>query len=119
MSKLIFLGLLLFASAAQAADVNLVIDIIECESSGRHDAVGDDGISVGIAQFQEVTFNEMKRAAKMPKLRWKNPIHQMRLMVWMLDHGYGKRWTCYRKIERAKAACAQMDHADANWRLCM
>jgi len=87
---------------AEAADVNLVIDIIECESSGRYNAVGDDGVSVGIAQFQEETFNEMKVAAHMPRLRWKNPIHQMRLMVWMLDHGFGTRWTCYRKLKGLK-----------------
>ena len=96
--KWIILSVLFFAPMAQAADVSLVIDILECESGGRYNAVGDDGVSVGIAQFQEVTFNEMKRAAKMPKLRWKNPIDQLRLMVWMLDHGYGKRWTCYRKL---------------------
>ena len=83
------------------ADVNLVIDIIECESSGKYNAVGDDGVSVGIAQFQEQTFNEMKRLAHMPHLKWKRPIDQLRLMVWMLDNGFGYRWTCYRKLTAA------------------
>lgn len=90
---------LLIPAQAQAADVNLVINIIECESGGRYNAVGDDGVSVGIAQFQKNTFEEMKKLAKMPRLRWKNPIDQLRLTVWMLDHGYGNRWTCYRKLK--------------------
>jgi len=97
----------LFCFDAQAMDASLMVDIIECESGGRYNAVGDDadgpgGISVGIAQFQKATFNEMKVLAKMPRLRWKNPIDQMRLMVWMLDNGYGHRWTCYRKLMAAK-----------------
>ena len=96
--KYLSILLLLYIPSANAMDAKLMVDIIECESSGRYDAVGDDGISVGIAQFQESTFNEMKKKAKMPRLRWKNPVHQMRLMIWMIEHGYGDRWTCYRKI---------------------
>jgi len=97
-AQLFLLCCVLFPVSVSAADVGLVIDILQCESGGRYNAVGDDGISVGIAQFQETTFNEMKALAKMPRLRWKNPIDQMRLMVWMLDHGFGYRWTCYRMI---------------------
>lgn len=97
--KFLLLTSLLFPLPAFAMAATLMVDIIECESSGRHDAIGDDGTSVGIAQFQRETFNEMKIKAGMPKLRWKNPVHQMRLMIWMIDHGYGKRWTCYRKLK--------------------
>lgn len=79
-------------------DVNLVINIMECESGGRYNVVGDDGVSVGIVQFQKATFNEFKRRANMPKAVWKNPIDQLRLMVWMLNNGYGKHWTCYRTL---------------------
>ena len=98
--RIIAILLLLYIPSVNAMDAKLMVDIIECESSGRYDALGDDGISVGIAQFQEVTFNEMKKKAKMPRLRWKNPVHQMRLMIWMIDHNpsYGDRWTCYRRI---------------------
>jgi hypothetical protein len=100
MRTILFTLCLTLAPATYAApmDAKLMIDIIECESSGRYDAVGDDGVSVGIVQFQEATFNEMKRLAHMPRLRWKNPIHQLRLMVWMIEHGYGDRWTCYRRL---------------------
>lgn len=100
--KFLLLISLLFPMPAFALDATLMVDIIACESSGRHDAIGDDGTSVGIAQFQKETFNEMKAKAGMPKLRWKNPVHQMRLMIWMIDHGYGKRWTCFRKLKGEK-----------------
>jgi len=84
-----------------------MVDIIECESGGKYNAVGDDasgpgGLSVGIAQFQKDTFNEMKVLAKMPRLRWKRPIDQLRLMIWMVDNGYAKRWTCYRILASKK-----------------
>lgn len=98
-SVLAVLALLLgIAQPAKAVDINLVINIIECESSGRYNAVGDGGLSVGIAQFREETFNRFKLKARMPRLRWKNPIDQLRLMVWMIDHGYGNHWTCYRVL---------------------
>ena len=107
MRLILFCCLIIFVKNVEAADVNLVIDIIECESGGRYNEVGDDaygpgGVSVGIAQFQKDTFNEMKVLAKMPRLRWKNPIDQLRLMVWMIDAGYANRWSCYRKLKADK-----------------
>lgn len=100
MLRFILLLTLVSPFSARAMDAGLMVDIIECESSGRYNAVGDDGISVGIAQFQEATFNEMKKNAHMERLRWKNPVHQLRLMIWMIDHGYGDRWTCYRELKK-------------------
>ena len=91
---------------AQAADVHVIINVTECESGGRYDAVGDNGKSVGIAQFQKATFEQMKREAHMPKLQWKNPIHQLRLMNWAIDHGYGKAWTCYRRMHPTRSRTA-------------
>ena len=92
---------LLFTTPAHAADWDLMGRIVACESSGRPNVWGDDRTSYGIAQFRKVTFEEMKRKAHMPRLRWKNPADQLTLMSWMLDHGYGKRWTCYRKLMSA------------------
>ena len=91
--------MLLFAAPVQAADINLVIDILACESSGKYDAVGDDGISYGIAQFRKETFYEFAALAGFIHFQYKNPIHQLRVMNWALDHGYGRRWTCYRKLK--------------------
>ncbi len=101
--RILLLSLTLFLpAAAHAADSKLLIDIMECESGGRYNVVGDDGVSVGIAQFQKATFETLKHKAKMPWLQWKNPIHQMRLLNWAIDHGYGRLWTCYRKLKGVK-----------------
>ena len=89
-------SMLLTPFAAHAADERLVHAIIMCESSGRLHVWGDDHTSYGIAQFQQVTFNEMKHAAHMRRLTWQNPKHQVILMRWMLDHGHAARWTCWR-----------------------
>jgi hypothetical protein len=99
MKKLFLLLILSWVLPAHAMNVHTAISMIDCESSGRYNAVGDDGKSFGIAQFQKATFNMLKAKAHMPELRWKNPIHQMRLMVWAVDHGYGHHWTCYSKIQ--------------------
>lgn len=93
-----FVAIICISTNSIAADSKLLIDIIECESSGRHDAVGDDGVSNGIAQFRKETFYEFARQAKMKGMIYKNPIHQLRLMNWAIDHGYGNRWTCFRKL---------------------
>lgn len=102
MRYLLLLVALLLPTATQAADATLLIDILECESAGRYNVVGDDGVSVGIAQFQKVTFDTLKRKARMPGLKWKNPIDQMRLLNWALDHGYGRHWTCYGKVMKRR-----------------
>lgn len=102
MRNLIFVALLLFVPPAFGADPALIIDILECESAGRYNVVGDDGVSFGIAQFQKTTFDTLKRKARMPWLNWKNPIHQMRLLNWALDNGYGKHWTCYGKVMKRR-----------------
>lgn len=96
--------LYLLSTPCHALDANVLINIIECESSGNHLATngkvleGDDGSSVGVMQFQKATFEEFKKRAGHPEWRWKNAVHQMRLAVWMIEHGYARRWTCFRKL---------------------
>jgi hypothetical protein len=102
MIRILILALFLSAPLVHAADAALLIDILECESAGRYNVVGDDGVSVGIAQFQRVTFDTLKRKAHHREWQWKNPVHQMRLLNWAIDHGYGRLWTCYRKIKKEK-----------------
>lgn len=100
----------LLSFAANAADMALAIDILECESSGLHldkhgalncnKAEPKGGDSCGIAQFQRATFEDFKARAGFPRGRWTNSVHQLRVMNWMLDHGYGNRWTCYRRLKK-------------------
>lgn len=92
--------MILLTTNVLAADAALMIKIIECESSGHYDAVGDDGISYGIAQFRRETFEEFAKEAGFKGLIYKNPIHQLKVMNWALDHNYGRRWTCYRKLTK-------------------
>lgn len=95
----IFIVAMLFVIPdSEAADAKLMIDIIECESSGRHNVSGDDGVSYGIAQFRKATFQEFAKQAGMKGMRYRNPVHQLRVMNWALDNGYGYRWSCYRKM---------------------
>jgi hypothetical protein len=92
-----------------AADPTLMMKIMECESSLRNNVWGDDGKSFGIAQFRKETFYEFAvkakkemKAAKLWPARWRHPQHQVFLMNWGIDHGYGNRWTCYRKIKHTR-----------------
>lgn len=94
---------------AQAADPTLMMKIMECESSLRFNVWGDDGKSFGIAQFRKETFYEFAvmakeemKAEKLWPARWRYPQHQVFLLNWGIDHGYGNRWTCYRKINHTK-----------------
>jgi hypothetical protein len=89
---------LFYSIPAKAADINMVIALLECESSGRHNAIGDDGVSYGIAQFRKETFYEFTKQSKIKGMSYRNPIHQLKIMNWALDNGYGYRWTCYRKL---------------------
>lgn len=97
---------LVLSSAARADDLDLFIKIIECESGGRYNAIKRDekigGASFGIAQFQKDTFFEFKHEAGHPEYQWKNPVHQMKLLAWVIKHRPDllKRWTCWRKIKR-------------------
>lgn len=101
--------LMLAPMHARAADPTLMMKILECESSLRYNVWGDDGKSFGIAQFRKETFYEFAvmakkemRAAKLWPARWPIPQHQVFLMNWGIDHGYGNRWTCYRKIKHTR-----------------
>lgn len=114
MKKLAVL-LLFISSHAHAADAQLKLDILMCESSNRHHdfrspriRYGDDGVSRGIAQFRRETFYEQAKAARkagkwpFKKPHWLNKEQQLWLMDYMLDKGLGPRWTCYGMIKRGE-----------------
>jgi len=73
--------------------------MIECESSGRHEGVwGDAGQSYGLLQVQKKTFDELAKKAGLKGANWKNALHQLRVLSWALDNGYGYKWTCYEEV---------------------
>jgi len=106
--------LMLYSAHVGAADKSLMHDILMCESSNRHYErdgrvrFGDDGISRGIAQFRRETFYEFAAMAKkqhkwpFKRPRWFDEQQQLWLLEWGLDQGYGKRWTCWRKLTGGK-----------------
>jgi len=71
--------------------------IIQKESNGKmvwgdHDKKHK---AFGIAQFQERTFNWLKKESGMPYLEWKNEQDQETLLIWALAHDYCYLWsTC-------------------------
>ena len=98
---------ILLCGKAHAADAQLKLDIMRCESGLRSNAIGDDGVSRGIAQFRKQTFLEFAAKAKregawdskkLGKPRWLNPTQQEFLLGWALDRGLGYRCTCYRRM---------------------
>ena len=71
--------------------------LIEKESGGKVDAVGDEGKAFGILQFWLGTFNHFKEKYKMSWLEYKDPGDQITLAELMLTDGYGFHWTTYKR----------------------
>lgn len=90
---------------AKADSLPLAVQVIACESAGRmvcNNHEPDGKRSCGIAQFQRPTFNWMRHKAGVDTLDYNDPLHQIALLNWALENGYGNHWTCYRKIKSEK-----------------
>lgn len=75
--------------------------VIDCESSGNNNKVGDLNYpyhAYGILQYQIRTFNELKQKANLIELNIENAQDQITLFRWSVINGYGKLWSCYRKL---------------------
>lgn len=114
-TKVVAILLMLVPLHSRAADPTLMTKIMKCESSLRNYVWGDGGKSFGIAQFRKETFYEFAvmakeemKAAKIWPARWHYPQHQVFLLNWGIDHGYGNRWTCYRKIKHTREYSRQI-----------
>lgn len=109
--------LVLMPSLAKGADniLDLAVKIVICESSGRNDAVGDDGISRGLSQFRKETFYEFAHMAGYKNARWDNAVDQWNLLIWGLKHGYAKRWTCSDIKVRERQKKRQAEKKGKTW----
>lgn len=96
----IALASVVFLRESKGADFKLISQILMCESSGRMDILGDDGVSYGVAQFRKETFFEFAEMSGLKGPRYEDPIHQIKLLDWGLKNGYGNRWSCYTKIKK-------------------
>jgi hypothetical protein len=108
MSRVLLCALLCMSVPSIGA--TLADRIIQCESSGIHEQNGrmrcnshepTGHQSCGIAQFREDTFYEFAKMAYVPRPNWASRRQQLYLLNWGLAHGYGRRWSCYRKLREA------------------
>ncbi len=76
----------------------IVRGLILCESSWNKDAIGDNGRSFGLGQFQQKTFDWLKKKANMPNLKWKDAHDQIILLIWAVENDYTNLWSCSRKV---------------------
>lgn len=87
-------GLIKYYSALYAVSYEEMSRVMACESSGKIDAVGDNGRAYGLFQFWENTFNLFAKDLG-EKLEWKNPEHQIKLASWAFSKGKQTHWTCW------------------------
>ena len=78
----------------------LLNKIVELESGWRPNVIGDGGRAFGLAQFHKGTFDDFKEEAQMSELEYKNPYHQLTLLVWAIENGKQNHWTTYKRAKR-------------------
>lgn len=78
---------------AEIAKYRLMMEIVACESSFNHKAVGDGGKAYGLAQFHKPTFYRMAKKAGYDG-EWKSSKYQITLLKWAVDNGYTDEWSC-------------------------
>ena len=88
-----------YFSSLYQGDATLTTRVMECESSGRHSAVGDGGRSRGIFQFQKATFISLSKLMG-ETLDFNSRFDQIKLATWAIANGHGDNWTAYRAIKR-------------------
>jgi len=70
----------------------IIADVINCESEGKTDAVGDNGRSFGLVQiFLPAHPNISKKQAL-------DPVFAVDYLAKELSVGHGSAWSCYRAI---------------------
>jgi len=81
-------------------DPLLVSCILENESHFRPEAIGDNGLAVGIAQFHLNTFKTFRRLmGETGKDLRTNPEESIKILCWALSTGRGYHWTAYRRCK--------------------
>ena len=84
-------------SAQYAVSAEEMTRVMLCESSGKINAVGDNGKAYGLFQFHENTFKMFAKDLD-EELEWKNPEHQIKLASWAFSKGKQTHWTCWKNI---------------------
>ena len=88
-----------YFSVQYGTDKDIALAVMRCESGGKNSAVGDNGLSKGIYQFQEETFTRMSKL-KGDELDYTSKLDQIKLAVWALGKpNLAREWTAYRAIK--------------------
>ena len=87
-----------YFSELYGADTDIVEKVIQCESRGIVNAIGDSGRSIGIAQFQKPTFLMLSKKLG-EELDFNSSHDQIKLLSWSIANGYGRNWTSYVAIK--------------------
>ena len=77
---------------------SVVEDLIDCESGGNPEALGDNGRAKSILQFHEPTFRRycVEKYGYTDNI-WDTDV-QINCAAEMLNNGLGYHWTCYNKV---------------------
>lgn len=70
--------------------------VMLCESTGKIDAIGDNGKAYGLFQFWENTFNLFSKEMG-ESLEYKNPEDQVKLASWAFSKGKQPHWSCWKR----------------------
>lgn len=65
--------------------------IVQCESSGNYDAIGDNGDSLGLVQIDLKFHPDVSRNDAF------DPEFSLNFLAYYLSIGKGNLWTCYRR----------------------
>jgi len=96
-------GQIEYFSTLYGANINIVKKVIQCESNGKHSAVGDSGYSNGIFQFQKATFTRMAKIFG-EELNYTSEFDQLKLGIWAMSKPeLAREWTTYVAIQKGGA----------------
>lgn len=79
-------------------DPKLISKIIQCESQGKENALGDGGRAFGIMQYHKASFiNHSEIYGE--ELDYYSTYDQIKLGTWAIANGRGNEWTAFRAIK--------------------
>ncbi len=89
----------IYFSNLYGGDSEITLKVMECESGGNHQVIGDGGRSKGIFQFQLSTFNRMEKILG-EDLNYDSQFDQVKLASFALSQPkLANEWTAYRSIK--------------------
>lgn len=79
-------------------DSSLMKKIVQCESHGNVEALGDGKRAYGILQYHLASFQRHEELLG-EDLDYYSSLDQLKLGTWAISQGYGREWTSYRAIK--------------------